>query len=108
MWREAYCEYALFTQSHAWSVKIVLWSVKSQGIFLSWWVATLPLYTTVELTNWRTKTTLHKKIIIRIHVYPFHIEKNPQLYQIDHRKHRTEESSNPVKSEKENWFIKLH
>ena len=26
-------EYALFTQSHAWSVKIVLWSGKSQGIF---------------------------------------------------------------------------
>ena len=46
-WREAYwrpaketeasvnsSEYTLFTQSpHAWSVKIVLWSVKSQGIF---------------------------------------------------------------------------
>ena len=27
-------EYVLFTQSHAWSVKIVLWSVKSQGIFV--------------------------------------------------------------------------
>ena len=27
-------EYALFTQSHhAWSVKIVLWTVKGQGIF---------------------------------------------------------------------------
>ena len=27
-------EYALFTQSHTWSVKSVLWSVKSQGIFV--------------------------------------------------------------------------
>ena len=46
-------EYALFTQSHhAWSVKIVLWSVKSQGIvFLSWWVATLNKHHVIPLTT---------------------------------------------------------